>query len=145
MTVLLVKNAWKVGHRPRSFSNNMGSMHLVHKLDSLFINMCHMYTNSHSQKRPGIKVLIRSDHQKHGQGKKRWTDQHLWSQKEPEMTYTLFLLLTVIRALTQLFSWVSINHFVELSPMAIRTTDSSMLKLPPYFLLIHPYLLLHFK
>ena len=80
MTVLLVKNAWKwkVGHRSRSFSNNMGSLYLIHKLDSLFINMCHMYTNSHSQKKkPGIKLLICSDHQKHGQGKKSWTDQHL--------------------------------------------------------------------
>jgi hypothetical protein len=86
------------------FSNNMGSLHLNHKPDSLFINMCHMYTNSHSQKRPGIKVLKRSDHQKHGQGKKIWTDQHLQRQKEPEITYTLLLLLTVIRALTQLFT-----------------------------------------
>jgi len=59
----------------------------MNKSDPLFINMRHMYTNSHSQKRPGIEVLIRSDHQKHGQGKKRWTDQHLWRQKEPEMTY----------------------------------------------------------
>jgi hypothetical protein len=81
----VVKNAWKrkVGHGPRFWV-------IIWCHSILFISWasclstCHTYTNSHSQKRFGIKVLIGSDHQKHGQGKKRWTDQHLWRQKEPE-------------------------------------------------------------